>query len=42
MMPVDHPRGTLAVLAIFGLLFAAGWLAMYIFSFLGPGAPHTH
>ena len=39
--PVDpgHPRGTLAIVAIFGLLFALGWLAMYLFRFLGRGAP---
>jgi len=39
--PVDlgHPRGTLAIVAIFGLLFTLGWLAMYLFRFLELGAP---
>jgi hypothetical protein len=35
-----HPRGTLAVVGIFGALFALGWLAMYVFLFLERGAPH--
>jgi hypothetical protein len=39
---VDHPRGTLAILAVFGALFAVGWFAMYFFSYLGAGATHTH
>ena len=40
--PVDlgHPRGTLAIVAVFGLLFALGWLATYFLIFLGRGAPH--
>ena len=36
---LGHPRGTLAIVAIFGLLFALGWLAMYLFRFLEMGAP---
>jgi len=35
----EHPRGTLAVVAIFGLLFALGWLALYVLEFLPRGAP---
>jgi hypothetical protein len=43
--PVDpqalgHPRGTLAIVLLFGLLFGLGWLAMYVFTFLPRGAPH--
>ena len=40
--PVDlgHPRGTLAIVTVFGLLFALGWLATYFLIFLGRGAPH--
>ena len=38
----DHPRGTLAVVGIFGLLFALAWLATYLFVFLERGAPHLH
>jgi hypothetical protein len=34
-----HPRGTLAILALYGALFAAGWVALYLY-FLGRGAPH--
>jgi hypothetical protein len=39
-MDESHPRGTLAIVAVFGLLFALGWLAMFLFVFLGRGAPH--
>jgi hypothetical protein len=35
-----HPRGTLAIVFIFGALFLLGWLAMYIGLFLKRGAPH--
>jgi hypothetical protein len=35
-----HPRGTLAIVAIFGLLFALGWLAVYFLIFISRGAPH--
>lgn len=35
-----HPRGTLAIVIVFGALFLLGWLAMYVFMFLGRGAPH--
>ena len=38
----EHPRGTLAIVVLFGLLFAAGWFAMYVFMFLQRGAPHQH
>jgi hypothetical protein len=37
---LGHPRGTLAVVGIFGALFALGWLAMYVYLFLERGAPH--
>jgi hypothetical protein len=36
-----HPRGTLAIVLIFGLLFGLGWFAMYVFEFLKRGAPHS-
>ncbi|HUL74355.1 MAG TPA: hypothetical protein VLT86_14710 [Vicinamibacterales bacterium] len=41
--PADfgHPRGTLAIVIIFGLLFGLGWFAMYVFEFLKRGAPHS-
>jgi hypothetical protein len=37
---LGHPRGTLAIVIVFGLLFALGWLAMYLYRFLPGGAPH--
>ena len=37
---LGHPRGTLAVVALFGLLFALAWFLTYIFVFLDRGAPH--
>jgi hypothetical protein len=38
--PVEtgHPRGTLAIVGLYGLLLALGWIAMY-FAFLERGAP---
>jgi hypothetical protein len=36
----DHPRhpiGTLAIVAIYGVIFAAGWMATYVFIFLERG-----
>lgn len=38
---LEHPRGTLAIVIVFGLLFALGWLAVYLFIFLERGAPHS-
>lgn len=35
----EHPRGTLAIVVIFGALFLLGWLAMYIFRFMAQGVP---
>jgi hypothetical protein len=34
-----HPRGTLAIVLIYGLMFALSWLGLYLFQFLGRGAP---
>ena len=39
-MDEQHPRGTLAIVAVFGLFFALGWLAMFLFVFLGRGVPY--
>lgn len=33
----DHPRGTLFVMALYGVLFVAGWLAMYMLVYLRRG-----
>jgi hypothetical protein len=37
---LGHPRGTLVIVILFGLLFALGWVAMYVYGFLARGAPH--
>ncbi len=34
----EHPVGTLAVVLIFGVLFAVGWLVLYYGVFLPRGA----
>jgi hypothetical protein len=36
---LEHPRGTLAIVILFGVLFALGWLAMYFLRFVAVGAP---
>jgi hypothetical protein len=36
-----HPRGTLAIVLIFGLLFLLAWLGMYFYLFLQRGAPQS-
>jgi len=36
-----HPRGTLVIVLIFGVLFALGWFSMYVWRFLEQGAPHS-
>ncbi len=36
---VGHPRGTLLIVFIYGLLFALGWLALYFGEFLPRGMP---
>lgn len=33
-----HPRGTLALVGAYGLLFALAWLAFYLFVYLPRGA----
>ncbi len=33
-----HPRGTLAAVGVYGLLFALGWLIIYFFVFIPRGA----
>jgi Cytochrome c oxidase subunit IIa family len=37
----EHPRGTLALVALLGLFFGLGWLAMYVWVFLARGATHS-
>jgi hypothetical protein len=38
---VGHPRGTLAIVVIYALVFVAGWLALYFFTYTprGPVLP---
>ena len=36
----NHPRGTLAVVGLYGLLFALGWLALFFLVYL-PRGPVT-
>lgn len=36
----EHPRGTLAIVFIFGVLFALGWVSMFVFEFLKRGGLH--
>jgi len=38
---LGHPRGTLAIVIIFGLAFGVAWFAMYVLQFIGRGAPHS-
>jgi len=33
-----HPVGTLAIVGVYGLLFAVGWLAVYFYVYLSRGA----
>lgn len=35
--PDQHPRGTLAIVGLYVLLFALGWLALYLFAFVPRG-----
>jgi hypothetical protein len=37
---IGHPRGTLAIVLLYALLFAVGWIAFYVFQFLPRGTPH--
>ena len=34
-----HPRGTLAIVIIYALIFALSWGGLYVWHFLGRGAP---
>ncbi len=37
---IGHPRGTLAIVIVFGLLFGLAWFATYFLVFLERGATH--
>ena len=36
---LGHPRGTLAIVLIYGALFALGWCLLYFVEFIPRGAP---
>jgi len=33
-----HPRGTIAIITLYGVLFVLGWLAVFFFVYLPRGA----
>ena len=33
----EHPKGTLLLMTLFGLLFTVGWFATYVFVYLRRG-----
>jgi len=35
--PVEHPKGTLFLMALYGLVFVASWLAVYLLVYLRRG-----
>lgn len=35
-----HPRGTMAIVLIYALIFALTWGGLYFWQFLSRGAPH--
>ncbi|HEX9581239.1 MAG TPA: hypothetical protein VF970_09075 [Gemmatimonadales bacterium] len=37
----EHPRGTLAIVALYGVLFVLGWLVLYFLVYL-PRGPVTN
>ena len=34
---MNHPKGTLFIIALYGLLFVVGWLALYVGVYLRRG-----
>ena len=35
--PGEHPKGTLAIMLLYGVLFALGWFAIYVLLYLRRG-----
>jgi hypothetical protein len=33
----EHPRGTLALVGAYGIMFAVGWFAIYVYLYLARG-----
>lgn len=40
VLDLGHPRGTLFIVMLYGLLFALGWLFLYFVEFVPRGTPH--
>lgn len=36
-LPTEHPRGTLFLVGLYGLLFAVGWFVFYVAVYLRRG-----
>ncbi|HEY6210230.1 MAG TPA: hypothetical protein VIW28_14295 [Gemmatimonadales bacterium] len=36
-LQTGHPKGTLFLIALYGLLFVVGWFAVYVFVYLRRG-----
>ena len=36
---LGHPKGTLAIVLIYGALFALGWILLYFVEFIPRGTP---
>ena len=36
---LGHPKGTLAIVGLYGALFALGWILLWLLVFLPRGAP---
>lgn len=36
---LGHPRGTLAIVILYGLVFVLIWLGLYLFEFVPRGVP---
>jgi hypothetical protein len=34
---LEHPKGTLFLIGLYGLLFVIGWFAIYVLLYLGRG-----
>ena len=37
---IGHPKGTLAIILIYGALFGLAWMSLFFFEFMPRGAPH--
>ena len=37
---IGHPRGTLAIIVIYALVFGLAWMSLFFFEFMPRGAPH--